>query len=219
MNDATQKSSSVFLLVSIVVGVLVVFGLIWAISSGSSNGTVTPNTFNDEKSPRIGAENPELVIHVFEDFECPACRSAEIGFRHALQAYGDRVQFVWKDFPLQSIHRNALNASNAARCAQEQGKFWEYHDRLYDDQPTWAELPDPTTTFKNYASALALDVDAWSSCYSERRYQADVLNDVREAESLQLNGTPTSFIGEKVISQVLSPSNWDTEIQSALTTK
>ncbi|MCR4278658.1 MAG: DsbA family protein [bacterium] len=219
MNDAPKKSSSVFLLVSIVLGVFIVFGLIWAVSSGSSNGSGTPGTFNDEKSPRIGAENPELVIHVFEDFECPACRSAEVGFRHALKTYGDRVQFVWKDFPLQSIHRNALSGANAARCAQEQGKFWEFHDRLYDDQPTWGELPDPTTTFTNYASALALDVDAWSSCYSERRYQADVLSDVSEANGLRLNGTPTSFIGDKVFSQVLSPSDWDREIQSALTTK
>ncbi len=218
--NPSQNSKKFLTLLLIVLAALVVIGIAWAISSGSSNGdTVDSSVFNDADSPMIGAENGELVVHVFEDFQCPACRSAEVGFRHAVEKYGDRVTFVWKDFPLQSIHQNALNGANAARCAQEQGKFWEYHDRLYDDQSAWSDLSDPTQKFKDYANALSMDVDAWSSCFDERRYQGNVLRDVREAQDLRLTGTPTVFIGDTVISRVMSVSEWDQLIEAALTSE
>jgi len=204
------------LLFFIGIGVLVIIGLIWAISSGTPK-TAGDGSFDDTDSPRKGAENGELVIHMFEDFQCPACRSAGSGVRHAISTYGDRVTFIWKDFPLQTIHPNALSAANAARCAQEQGKFWEYHDRLFDDQPSWSQLPDTTQKFTDYASALALDVDAWASCYGERRFQGNVLRDVREGDALGLNGTPSFFVGDQLISRVMSATEWDQVLQAALT--
>lgn len=215
MDQTPQKSQKFFLLFIIAIGILVIFGLIWAVTSGSTETDVAVGEFTDAASPKIGAEHGALTVHLFEDYQCPACRSAEAGFRYAVQTYGDRVTFVWKDFPLVSIHANAVPAANAARCANEQGKFWEYHDRLYDDQSAWSELPNPSAQFANYASALGLDTEAFASCYAERRYDADVRADLRDAERLRLNSTPTAFIGDQKFSGVLSPEQWDRAIQDA----
>jgi len=124
-----QSSNKGLLIGTIVVAVLIFLGLIWAVLSVPNDGGTTPLpsgqvSFNDENDPSIGPDDAKVVVRLFEDLECPACKAAEPGVSYAIEKYSDRVRFIWNDFPLDSIHRNARAGANAARCAEEQGKFW-----------------------------------------------------------------------------------------------
>ncbi len=221
--SSTEQAQKVFLLGSIVLGVLIVGGLIWAVTStgtgiGVDSGGGAP-AFSDDNDPSYGPGEAKVVVRTYGDFQCPACKAAEPGFRYALKTYGDKVRFVWNDFPLQSLHKNALTASNAARCAEDQGKFWEYHDRLYDDQSSWSDLISPQQSFVEYASALGLDKGLFESCLAEKKNNNKIMDDVAEGNRIGVNATPTFFIGNTKIAGVMDQSQWDKEIQSRLTEK
>ena len=146
-------------------------------------------------------------------------RCVEDGLRYAMKTYGDRVRFVWNDFPLQAIHPNALLAADAARAADAQGKFWEYSQRLYEDQPNWASLPDPTDKLIAYAQALDLDVKTFTDALTNRTYQDKVMADLDEGSKLGIDGTPVFFINDKRIVGAMDHATWDKEIQAALNGK
>ncbi|MBI4139147.1 thioredoxin domain-containing protein [Candidatus Uhrbacteria bacterium] len=214
---STDQARKAFLLGSLFLVVLIVGGLIWAVSAPGESGGTGGAGFRDDNDPSFGPGEATLVVRVFGDFQCPACKAAEAGFRYAKNTYGDKVRFVWNDFPLQSIHQNAFAAANAARCAEAQGKFWEYHDRLYDDQSGWSELPSPQQAFVGYAEALGLDKGAFESCVAERKYQSKINDDLTEGSQNGVNATPTFFIGDAKFPGVLDQTAWDREIQARLT--
>lgn len=210
--EQTQKA---FLLGSIILGVLIIGGLVWAVASSSP----TPSTvvgFIDDNDPSFGPADAAVTVRVFGDFQCPACRAAEDGFGYAKQTYGDKVRFVWDDFPLQSVHPNALPAANAARCAEAQGKFWEYHDRLYQDQLTWSTLSQPRDQFLAYAQALDLKKDEFATCYDKKTYQNKIMDDVAEGGRNRVDSTPTFFVNEERLVGVTTRESWDRVIQLEL---
>jgi protein-disulfide isomerase len=218
--DSSEQVKKIFLLGSIVLGALIVVGLIWAVST-SPGGSPKPGsyTFNDDNDPSFGPGEAKLVVRVFGDFQCPACRAAEPGFKYAKDTYGDKVRFVWNDFPLQSVHANALPAAIAARCAESQNKFWEYHDKLYSDQSDWSSLASPAEKFVAYAEYLGLNKDTFAACFAEKQFQNKITDDVREGDRNGVNSTPTFFIGDSKFVSALERDVWDKEIQSRLTTK
>jgi protein-disulfide isomerase len=144
----------------------------------------------DANDPSYGPEDAPVTIIEFSDFECPYCRrhALEVQSR-LLQAYGDQIRLVYKDFPLSSIHANAIPAAEAAQCAQEQGQFWGFHDLLFGMQ-----LGLSPEAYQQYASSLGLDMDEFDQCVSERRYADDVQGDYNFAASLGVRSTPTFFI-------------------------
>jgi len=210
-----DKLQKLFLLGSIVLGIAIIGGLVWAIASGP--GPVPPKVFDDKNDPVFGADT-DKIVRIFGDFQCPACRAAESGVKYALEKYKDKVRFIWNDFPLQSIHPNALPAANAARCAEAQGKFWEYHDRLYADQPSWESLSNPTQKFKDYANALGLQNDAFATCLDKREHQQKIMADLSEGERNGVNATPSFFVGNTPVVGILTNADWDTNIQKLLAT-
>ncbi|MBS3055775.1 MAG: thioredoxin domain-containing protein [Candidatus Aenigmarchaeota archaeon] len=107
-----------------------------AIDSALAGGSA--NTVNLGQLPPRGNSSSNVVVVEFSDFQCPFCKRAEPTIKKILSDYGDKIKFVYMDFPLTQIHRFADRAANAARCANEQGKFWEYHDILFDRQSEWA---------------------------------------------------------------------------------
>ena len=140
-------------------------------------------------SPSIGAANAPVTIIEFSDFECPYCRTwQQEVFPQLMSSYGDKIRFVYRNFPLSS-HANALPAANAAMCANEQGKYWEYHDKLFG-----MTLPLETASYQKYASDLGLDTTKFNDCYNNKRYQTNIQADVTFATSLGVDQTPTFFI-------------------------
>jgi protein-disulfide isomerase len=134
-----------------------------------------------------GAKNPPVTLVEFADYECPYCQKITPELQKLEKEYGDRLAVVYKDFPLP-MHHTSQKAAEAARCAGEQGKFWEYHDVLfYSKQLQVAEL-------KAHARVLKLDGDRFDKCLDDGAETAPVKKDLEEAHQLGLTGTPSFFV-------------------------
>jgi len=145
--------------------------------------------------PSFGPPNAKVTIVEFSDFQCPYCKMFNDDTLAQLKkTYGDRVRFVYRDFPLDSIHPYARTAAEAAQCAHEQGNFWEYHDVLFANQQALT-IPD----LKRYAQQLGLDTQRFNSCVDSHKYQASVEADVQEGNRLHVSGTPTFFINGRAL--------------------
>lgn len=206
-----QEASNKGLLFGVVsVAVLVFGGLIWAILQTPSS-TPTPTgviAFDDANEPFVGPENATTVVRFYSDFQCPACRAAESSARYAIDKYKDRIKFVWKDFPLLSIHPNARPAANAARCAQDQGKFWEMKDLLFEQQASWKDSRNSSEDFKALALRLGLDVERFNTCLVERTFDDRVMETYEEGVRNGVDRTPTVFIGDERRFG-MTPAEWD----------
>jgi protein-disulfide isomerase len=110
------------------------------------------------------------------------------------QTYGDRVRVVWKDFPLIRIHPQAAKAAEAAHCAEEQGKFWPYHDLLFANQN--ALMVDD---LKNHAQQMALDASRFNACLDSSKYAARVQEGLNAGTALGVSSTPTLFVNGRVM--------------------
>lgn len=208
------------LVIGTIAAVIVIFGgLTWALISlpSESPATTTPNsfTFDDANAPFKGKEDAKVVVQIYSDLQCPVCRAAEPAMNEAIKQYGDRVKFVWNDFPLMSLHPNARNAANAARCARAQGKFWEYTEKLFSEQMTWQGLKDPADAYLGYANELGLSGDGFKSCYEKKEFDSVVMTDVAEATKNGFRGTPTIVIAGKVYNAI-SIDQWRKALDEAL---
>jgi protein-disulfide isomerase len=145
-------------------------------------------------APFKGPETAPVTIVKFEDFACPFCKRAQPTLTEVLSRYGDKVKLVSRDFPLDRLHPGARKAAEAARCANDQGKFWAYHDTLY------AKAPAKPDQLRGYAEALRLDIPVFEQCLSSGKYQAAVQQDVEEGSRLGVTGTPTFFINGQMLS-------------------
>lgn len=142
--------------------------------------------------PSIGSTTALVTIVEYGDFGCPACRSWHFaGIRDRIIAqYGDQVRFVWRDFPV--ITAQSPKAAEAAQCAYDQGKFWEYHDLLYDRAPAIS-----LSALKAYAAQLELDVVAFNDCLDSGQHRASVERDLNEARRLGLPGIPSFVVNDQ----------------------
>jgi len=111
------------------------------------------------------------------------------------EAYGDRVRIVWKDFPLTSIHPQAFKASEGGQCAREQGKFWEYHDRLFANQ----QALEPES-LKKHATDVGLDAARFNACLDQAKYGERVQEQMGVGTRLGVSSTPTMFINGRMVS-------------------
>jgi protein-disulfide isomerase len=147
------------------------------------------------EAPFKGAATAPVTIVKFEDFHCPFCKRVQPTLAQLLSRYGKKVKLVHRDFPIDQIHPQARKAHEAARCANDQGKFWEYHDVLYANAPK-ASLEE----LKTYAEQVALNLPAFERCLSSGKYQAAVQKDVDEGNRLGVTGTPAFFINGRLLS-------------------
>lgn len=144
----------------------------------------------DADDPVLGATDAPITIVEFADFQCPYCqRHAQETYPQLTAQYGDQIRFVYKDFPLISIHPQAFPSALAAQCALEQDKFWEYHDLLFT-----GGLELGADTYAAYAEQLSLDLTEFNACVEEERYADRVQSDYNFASQLGVSSTPTFFI-------------------------
>lgn len=142
------------------------------------------------------AETPILIMD-FSDFSCPSCAQFSGRVKPLLDmAYVEAglVRFQYFDFPLTGVFPNSFAAARAARCAGDQGRYWDYHDRLFLLQPTWSGLADAVPTFEEFARDLELDASAFRSCLRSDRHADVVTANLRLGEELRVSGTPTIFL-------------------------
>ena len=141
-----------------------------------------------DDDPAKGPAKAPVTIVEFSDFQCPYCSRAEAVVKQILENYKDKVRLVYRDFPLP-MHPNASKASEAAQCANEQGKYWEYHDALYADQSKLA-LTDLQAT----AERLGLKTEAFKTCLDSGKYAAEVSKDLADGQKAGVSSTPSFFI-------------------------
>jgi protein-disulfide isomerase len=141
----------------------------------------------DPKRLRGSAKAPVMIVE-FSDYQCPYCHQVEPTVKEILAKYGDRVSLSYRDFPLYAIHPYAMGAAEASRCAEEQGKFWEYHDQLF----TASKLEKDALI--QYARDLKLDDKQFESCLTSEKYKADIDKDEQEGRNAGVNGTPGFFV-------------------------
>jgi len=144
---------------------------------------------------RKGPRDAKVLIVEFSDFECPACRHAEKPLKDLMALYDGKVRFVFKHFPLR-MHERARPAALAAECAGRQGRFWEYHDRLYAHQEEWTN-PKMDSVLLSYAAALKLDMDAWQACRKDPAAAQEIEADLQDGNNAWVGSTPTFFIDGK----------------------
>lgn len=149
--------------------------------------------------PVLGDENAKVTIVEFSDLQCPFCKSyVEETHEQIKEQYIDtgKVKFTFRHYPLTSIHPNAQVAAEASECANEQGKFWEYHDKLFAEQDTWSPLTqtDVTNSLVDYAGTLGMNTDQFRSCVESEKYKAKVEEDLDAGTQAQVDGTPAFFV-------------------------
>jgi predicted DsbA family dithiol-disulfide isomerase len=145
--------------------------------------------------PALGPEQAPVTIVEFSDFQCPFCSRAEPIVRQVLERYPEQVRLVYRHMPLDSIHPRARPAAEAAVCAEEQGRFWEYHEKLFANQGALADQQ-----LELYASELNLDMEAFAQCLQRPEVKARVQGDVEAAEAAGVKGTPAFLVNGILLS-------------------
>jgi protein-disulfide isomerase len=143
---------------------------------------------NSTGHPSLGAKSAPVTIVEFTDFQCPFCEKTESTLKDLRTKYGDKIRLVHMDFPLP-FHSHALDAAKAARCANEQGKFWPYRDALFANQSKLAPADLKTT-----AKTLGLNSAKFNTCFDSDKYDAQIKADQAAGEKLGVDGTPAFFI-------------------------
>lgn len=167
-----------------------------------------PNTppikISADDDPTIGDKDAPITIIEFSDFQCPFCaRFQAETLPLILEQYVDtgKVKFVFRDFPIQSSHPNAMPAAVASECADEQNKFWQYHDMLFENQGTWSrtDFTSAITIFKEYATELELNQEQFNTCLDSGKYVNEINKDLTDGRNYEITGTPGFFIGNENI--------------------
>jgi protein-disulfide isomerase len=141
-----------------------------------------------DNDPYLGNASARLLIYEFSDYQCPNCKLAEQRIRAVLEKFPGKYAYIFKNFPLASIHPDSYNAALAAECANEQDKFWEYHDYLFEHNTMLS-----ITYLKEYAKELGLDTQRFNDCLDSQRYKPKVDSDIKTGSELGVPGTPTLF--------------------------
>jgi protein-disulfide isomerase len=178
--------------------------------------TMDPAQLAQVQGISVGRADAPVQIFEFADFQCPGCGDfARFVSPIIKQRYvqSGTVRYVYYDFPLP-MHPHAFLASRAGRCANEQGKFWEYHDLLYGRQSQWSSQHDATDSFIEYARDVqGVDQGKFRECLRSDRFAREVTENMKLGESLGVNGTPTVFINGKRLPKVPGPKELDVLIQ------
>jgi protein-disulfide isomerase len=191
-------------------------------SSGSSDQRVAPVA---PPSPVSGAEpahfrgsaNATVTLEEFGDFECPPCGLFHTTLKGVEGQYTERIKVIFREFPLTPPHVHALAAARAAEAAGLQGKFFEMHDLLYENQARWKDVFDVRPIFEEYAHRIGLDVEKWKADQDGEIVARRITLDGSRGHSLGVKGTPTVFLnGTEVPFEQLTAEGLRAAIDKAL---
>jgi protein-disulfide isomerase len=156
---------------------------------------VTRVAVSTDGAPARGGAKAPVTIVEFSDFHCPFCKRVLPTLKELEAKYGDKVKLVFRDYPLDQLHPGARKAHEAARCAGEQGKFWEFHDALFA-----GEADSGAQRLKTYAKQVGIDVAKFDQCVAGGKHKELVQKDVDEGARLGVTGTPAFFINGELVS-------------------
>ena len=164
----------------------------------------------DPARVRGDAQAPVIIVE-FSDFQCPFCQKAQATLKDLLAKYNGQVKLAFLDFPMRTLHPQAQIAAEAARCAEEQRKFWEYHDALFADPSKLDEAGLVQT-----ARGLGLDEQSFQSCLEAGKFKPQIEQDVQEGTKVGVAGTPTFFIDGIFVNGVRPKAEFEKIIDTEL---
>lgn len=191
-----------------------------AIGDNNDSGTPATGDISDD-DPFLGKPDTPVTIVEFSDFQCPFCRRLwkdtlpQIKEKYLLTG---KVKFVYRDFPLSSIHPMAQSSAEAAECADEQGKFWEMHDKIFGEQD---KLGTGTIQFdesdlKQWAGEIGLNKNQFNNCFNSHKYKDEVEKDFNDGARLGVSGTPATFVNGRLVSGAVPFSQFEQIIEAEL---
>ncbi|MGH7218540.1 MAG: DsbA family protein [Candidatus Microsaccharimonas sp.] len=163
------------------------------VAASEQNGNIADHT--------KGSETNKVLLVEYGDYQCPSCKGAHPNLHALMEEYGKEVTFIFRNFPLTSMHPNARAAAAVAEAAGLQSKFWEMHDMLYENQDEWSSLDaaQRTTVFTSYANELELDMDKFNTDLTAAEVNKKINFDLALGKSAGTSATPTFFVdGEKL---------------------
>ncbi|MFH0853766.1 MAG: thioredoxin domain-containing protein [bacterium] len=212
MNQETKSNKSVTWLY--IASILVLAGFTWwAIRIPSSPNLSSKLPEIELTDPVRGSEKAAVTIIEYSDFQCEFCKQWHEVYQLLSVKYGSQIRLVWKDFPVESIRAKAKEAAVAARCAQQQYSFWEYHDALYQNQESLG--PE---TYTRIAADLNLDVEEFTNCQGGLVSRNLVESSVQSGLAFGINTTPTIFIDRFLIKEAPTFEFMDNLIAGLLST-
>lgn len=174
-------------------------------NAAPANRPVTTQTVNP--SAPVGAQPPNMLgnpnasvtIEEFADFQCPTCATIHKVLKEVQAAYGSRIKFVFRNYPLTQIHKNAYDAAVSAEAAGRQGRFWDMQNLIFENQTAWSNSADARTVFNGYAEKLSLDVEKFKADVAGFEAKQRVDRDIERGRALNVSSTPTIFINGQAV--------------------
>lgn len=201
------------IIIALVVGFV---GLFWFTKDKADAPTNGGSGTAQASSHTYGNTDSEVVLIEYGDFECPACAQYFPLVSQIKEKYKDDITFQFRHFPLVQIHRNAMASHRAAEAAAMQGKFWEMHDLLYQQQDAWKNESNPARTFEGYAQSIGLDVEKFKTDVASAAANDAINADIKEGQNAGANSTPTFVLNGKKIDNPTTLEEFEKLIEDAL---
>ncbi len=208
-------------LLILVLGVIGAFLVAYYLTSGSEDSPAATLSATDTPTDTVrvrGRDDAALQLVEFGDYQCPTCAAYHRMVSEVMRRFPADVRLEFHHFPLVSIHGNSMYASMAAEAAAEQGKFWEMHDMIFENQGIWAPSSSAASIFSSYAEELGLDMDQFGRAVRSNDAESRVLADVVRARDLSLNSVPTFFVDGRQLplNLVGDVAAWEQMVRNAI---
>lgn len=146
-----------------------------------------------------GNPDAQVTLVEYSDFQCPACQQLYPHLKEVMDEHGDKISLEYRHFPLISVHPYAVPAARASEAAAQQGKFWEMHDKLFEEQSAWSKSSNPEAMFVGYAEEIGLDTTLFKKHMSSSIINDAITESFNDARKRNLSGTPSLFLnGEEM---------------------
>ena len=182
-------------------GIIAIFIGIFVFTQVSKDDSGSSSSSSGQPTSHIKGEGQKgVTLMEYGDYQCPVCLVYEPTLNQVYERFSKDIYFQFRNLPLVSIHPNAFAAARAAEAAGMQGKYWEMHDKLYDNQSSWAGSNSALTVFKGYAQEIGLDVAKFETDYAKKEINDAINADLAEFDKTgQQQSTPTFFLNGKYI--------------------
>jgi len=200
----------------VVVGLIAAFIFTKPESDNSAAFTGNATEVQADEHIRNGTDKKVTLIE-YGDFQCPSCASYYTILKSLEERYEDQVSFGFRHYPIISIHPNAFSAARAAEAAAKQGKFFEMHDKLYENQTAWGQIStNQQSLFENYAKELGLNIDQFKKDYISEEIANRINRDVSSAKQFDITGTPSFILNGKKIENPTDKAEFEEVLNKAI---
>ena len=179
------------------------------VSGVNNNSVATASTQNGNIAEHTkGSSSNKILLIEYGDYQCPSCAEAYSQINTLMEDYSNSVTFVFRNYPLVSIHPNSKAASAAAEAAGLQGKYWEMHDMLYKNQDDWSDLnaTQRTTVFKQYAESIGLNTKEFETAVSSKTVTQKINFDIARGKKESISATPTFYLNGSALDSTTADS-------------